>query len=181
MKRNLFKVSIFISLSLLVLEIDRWNLTQVNYDKWTLWEFLTSKGNIGFLWNLSLAWVAVFLGWLIFKTKNRIWTKFLSLLWILWLPNTLYMITDLKYFGADKTTSFIHDIVFYALFFIAGLVLYTLAVYLVWLKYKFGKKWFVFITSLTIIGVGIGRVLRWNSWDVFTEPQKILTDIINLF
>jgi len=181
MKRKLFKSSIFITILLVMLEGYRWYSWEMNYENWTVWTFLTNKGHTGLLWNLLLGWIAVLFGWLVLKSQNRIWAKFLSLVWILWLPNTLYMLTDLKYFGADKTTSLIQEVVFFSLFGIAGIILYGLSVYLVWLRYKFNKKWLAIITSLAIIGVAAGRLLRWNSWEVFTNPQKLLSDFINLF
>ena len=181
MKRNLLKISIFITFLLMLMECYRWYGWDIDTDSWTVWSFLMNKGHTGLLWNLLLGWIAVFLGWLVFKSKHRILTNFLSLVWILWLPNTLYMITDLKYFRNDESTSLLHELLFFSLFGLSGILLFGLAVYLVWLKYKFGKKWFAIITSLAIIGVVIGRVLRWNSWDVFTNPQKLLSFFMDLF
>lgn len=181
MKRNLFKASIFISLLLLMLELVRWYGWRVDFEEHPPWDFITNKGNTGMLWNILLAWIAVFLGWLVYKSRNQIWRKFLSLVWILWLPNTIYLVTDIKYFRMDKTTTLLHEIVFFSLFSLLGILLYYFAVYLVWLKYKFSKKWLIFITGIAIIGVIIGRVLRWNSWDVFTDPQKILSYFASFF
>ncbi len=180
-KNNLFKACILISIAIVVLEVYRWSGWDVDFEEWTLWTFITNKGNTGMLWNLLLGWIAVLFSWLVCKMNNRILVKFLSLVWILWLPNTIYMVTDLKYFRADKTTALWHEVLFYTLFGLIGIFLFVLSVYLVWLKYRFNKKWMAIITGLSIVGVVAGRVLRWNSWDIFTAPQKILTDIINLF
>lgn len=180
MKRKLFKASIYITLLLLILELYRWYLWDID-ERWTVWTFLENKAHTGLLWNLLLGWIAVFVGWLVFKSRNQILTKFLSLVWILWLPNTLYMVTDLKYFRADKETTLLHEIVFFSLFGITGILLFGLAVHLVWLKTKFNKAWLGIITGLSIFGVVIGRVLRWNSWDIFTDPQKILSFFMDLF
>ncbi len=180
-KHNLLKASIFVTLLLLMMELYRWYLWDIDFEHWTVWTFLTDKRNTGLLWNLLLAWIAVFWAWLVYQSSNRILYKFLSLVWILWLPNTLYMVTDIKYFGRDEGMTLLYDIIFYALFAIAGIVLYLLAVHLVWLKYKFTKKWLGLITVLAIIGVVVGRIFRWNSWDIFTDPQKMLSDFINLF
>ena len=180
-KNNLFKANILVTLTLVLLVGYRWYLWDIDFRSWTIWSFLTNKGNTGLLWNLFLAWVAVFLGWLVYKSQHRILTKFLSLVWVLWLPNTLYMVTDFKYIGIDDKTSFLHEIVFFSLFCLSGILLYLLSVRLVWLKYRFRKIWFVIITGVAIIGVVAGRVLRWNSWDIFTDPQKILSDLSNLF
>jgi len=91
------------------------------------------------------------------------------------------LITDLKYFRADKTTGLWQEIVFFSIYTFMGLLLYGLAVYIVWDKLRFGKRWLVMITILSVIGVIIGRFLRWNSWDVFTNPDKIISFFINLF
>ncbi len=181
MQHKLFKVSICISLLLLLLEVYRWYLWNIDPDSWTVWRFLIDKKHTGLLWNLLLAWISVILAWFVLKSKHRILTKFLSLVWVLWLPNTLYMVTDLKYFRSDGGTSIFHEIIFFTLFGIVGVLLYILSVYLVFLKYRFSKRWLGIITVLAIIGVIIGRVLRWNSWDIFTNPEKILTYFLNLF
>lgn len=180
-KNDLYKACILISLAIIVLEVYRWSNWDLNFENWTLWTFLSNKGHSGMLWNLFLGWVAVLLGWLVYKTNTRILVKFFSLIWIVWLPNTIYMVTDLKYFRADKTTALWHEVLFFTLFGLVGILLFVLSVYLVWLKYKFNKKWLAIIIGLSIIGVVAGRILRWNSWDIFTDPQKILTDIMNLF
>jgi uncharacterized membrane protein len=50
----------------------------------------------------------------------------------------------------------------------------------------FGAVWgWLFVVTTAVlggIGVYIGRFLRWNSWDVFTNPLTLLNDLVyNLF
>ena len=91
------------------------------------------------------------------------------------------MITDLKYFRADKKIELWQEVTFFGIYAGLGLLLYCLAVYIVWEKLKFSKKWMIIITFLTLIGVWFGRVLRWNSWDIFLNPSKIISFFTNLF
>ncbi len=181
MKKKGLNLAILLSALLLILEIYRWYQWNVDWSKLTVWQFLTNKGNTGLLWNLLLAWIPVILALIIPKDKRTTFVNFLCFVWLLWLPNTLYMITDLKYFRADKKVDLWQEVAFFGIYAFLGFLLYGVAVYILWEKLKFGKKWMAIITVLTIIGVLIGRVLRWNSWDVFTDPGKIISFFTNLF
>src|SRR6267142_719972 len=51
------------------------------------------------LWNLSLAWLPlIFAVWLLSILKDRLWSSWLALavsvLWLVFLPNSFYMISD---------------------------------------------------------------------------------------
>lgn len=181
MKRKAIIWAIILSSILVLLEAYRWYGWEVDWTKQTVWEFLLNKQNTGLIWNLILAWMPVLFAMLIPVGKSFIRIKILTALWMLWLPNTLYLITDLKYFKGDKTTHILHELTFFGIYTLMGFLLYGLAIYIVWEKIRFRKIWLIIITVLSIIGVLIGRVLRWNSWDVFTDPGKIISFITNLF
>jgi uncharacterized membrane protein len=61
-----------------------------------------------------------------------------------------------------------------------GLVLGFLSLYLVQtvVASRIGRHagWALALAALAASGIGVylGRVLRWNSWDVFTEPTRIV-------
>lgn len=178
LESSLLKGCAILSLLVIALQGLRWYL--LGNDLWQVdWPiFLQKKANTGLLWNMLLGWGAVAFAIYYRKIEHQLMDKFFLLLWFLWLPNTLYMLTDVKYFGSYEELSLWQDIVFFSCFLILGLSLYFLAVLMVWIKLRFSRIWFLGLTFIMIIGVIIGRVLRWNSWDVFSYPFELLTKLI---
>jgi uncharacterized membrane protein len=48
-------------------------------------------------WNSFLSLIPIFCGWLMLKTRPKFLQVILALLWFFFLPNTLYILTDLRY------------------------------------------------------------------------------------
>jgi uncharacterized membrane protein len=70
--------------------------------------------------NLALAWIALFLAWLLSKElKNRRWLSWqnlgLTVLWLLFLPNTWYVLTDYIHIFPNGEVSQLFDIVLMSL------------------------------------------------------------------
>ncbi|MEM6319950.1 MAG: DUF1361 domain-containing protein [Bacteroidota bacterium] len=168
---------LILSAVLIVLQLHRWS-------KWTLplseidwYPFLMDSRNSGFMWNVIYGWIAVFFGWLAYLSKPKYLAYLLAGLWLLWLPNTLYLVTDIKYYGADRMVAWWQDVLFFGAIALIGILLYLLALKLVQQRFGFSKRGTILITILSLIGVIIGRILRWNSWDVFLNPDKIWESI----
>ncbi len=142
--------------------------------------------NYNFLvWNLFLGFVPFFLAFLlkIFEEKvNNLVTILACGLWLLFYPNSPYMITDLIHVPSTSTTV-IYETLFIFSFSMLSLFFgfYSLKLIQVVLYKKTSRK----ITNAVIIaslllssfGIYLGRILRLNSWDVFTEPFKTFTII----
>lgn len=143
-------------------------------------------------WNVCLALVAVGLGHLVQRTKSSFLRILVLPFWLLFLPNTLYMVTDVihVYGGgfARLTTPFI------LLGIVVVAIIISLAVYTFYyavspvmrgyLKKLLRQSWFirslifVFISALVGIAVTMGRFQRTNSWYVFTQPIKVIEDLM---
>lgn len=136
-------------------------------------------------WNLFLAIIPFVISsmMLIYDKENRLKKGqliFWGFLWILFIPNAPYIVTDLIHIGVVRSVPVIYDA--FLLFSMAWLGLY-LGFYSVFhinqiiLKRFSNKKTEIFIFLITLFmsfGIYLGRFLRFNSWDVFKEPFNIL-------
>ena len=147
-------------------------------------------GQITFLflvWNLFLAWLPyAFTNWA--SPKWRKGKRFIILFccWLLFIPNAFYIITDLFHLGAFYTVPVWFDLVMILSFAWNGLLLGILSVRqmeAMMQRYLPGKHELLFIYPimwLNAFGVYIGRYLRFNSWDVITNPFALITDIAEM-
>lgn len=138
--------------------------------------------------NSWLAILPVIFCWLFIKVRIRLLKIIFAMLWFLYLPNTLYLVTDLIHFpkawvrlgGEDRIL-----LVFqYIGLELVGLITFLLAMTPID-RLFFSSKWknekklnyAILITLNMLLGLGIvfGRLERVNSWEVFTDPGKVLT------
>ncbi len=139
-------------------------------------------------WNLFLACIpyAIVLLLSIKKTNTLLfWLGFL--IWLAFLPNSPYILTDIQHIK----NSTLHNIWFDALLIISialnGLVIgfVSLRMMQTLLQEKFSVKIIQRLTHLILLlcgfGMYLGRVLRWNSWDIIHHPIEILSDITKRF
>lgn len=142
------------------------------------------------MFNLSLAVVAFVLGWLMIKVKRPILRILCAVWWLVFVPNTIYILTDVysltKQIPLVENTVEVVLFIQYMLLFFLGAFLFILSFY----PYekmlaetlsmgKFHLYTLLIATNFVIaIGVVMGRVHRTNSWEVITDPVKVVQDII---
>lgn len=149
-------------------------------------------GHLSFLflvWNLFLAWLPFALtNW---AQNNAKWKQgrqlvVLFLAWILFIPNAFYIITDLFHLGFYNTAPLWFDLVLILSFAWNGLLLGLLSVRQMekmMQPYLRGKHELLFIFPVMCLnawGIYIGRYLRFNSWDVITNPFALIADIADM-
>jgi uncharacterized membrane protein len=139
------------------------------------------------IWNLFLAWIPFGLAAALYD-RHRAGARPLSLLplgllWLLFLPNAPYIVTDFKHLLAPSAVVPLWvDVVLIAAPAWTGMLLGFLSLYLVQsvVRQLAGPRvaWAAAIAALGLASFGIylGRVLRWNSWDVIANPS-ILSDL----
>jgi uncharacterized membrane protein len=143
------------------------------------------------LWNLFLAYIPYVLAICFARSvKNRKprWKQITFLLgWLVFFPNTIYLLTDFVHLYEQTYLPVWFDIVeLFSFSFIACLFgflsLYTIEKVLT-KKIGFRRSFIFIITAIVLanIGVYLGRNLRWNSWDLFIQPWYILVDFISIF
>jgi len=141
------------------------------------------------LWNLFLAWLPLIFAWALFrrtpKGLNWSWLNFiLFALWLLFLPNAFYLVSDYIHLGETGEIGLMYDLVLIGTYAWCGFVLGYTSLYLIHKRtiQRFGQKahWLP-IACLMLSGFAIylGRYLRWNSWDIITNPFGILFDVSN--
>lgn len=141
--------------------------------------------NFYFIWiNSLLALVAVLFGWLMSKADSifaKAWTGFI---WLIFLPNTFYILTDIAHLieqWPNVNNLFrVILIIQYSIFSIFGIIAFVIAVH--FFQKLLGKKpaTFVLICILNfLVGFGaiLGAIQRTNSWHIFTNPLRVINDI----
>lgn len=139
------------------------------------------------VWNLFLAWIPLVLALVVYDGARRGVSNgplgALALLWLLFLPNAPYIVTDLKWLGDYESGVLWVDAVLISAAAVIGLVLGFLSLYLVQVVVIRGlgrlAGWAVAFGALAASGLGVylGRFERWNSWDVFTEPTRVVGEL----
>ncbi len=143
-------------------------------------------------YNISLAILAVLLGYFFLQINNKVFKVIIGFFWLLFLPNTIYIFTDLLHIidqwvevaGFEKIILFVQ----YAVLEIIGAVTFILAsrpfeVFLQRIRFGKNEKVFLIILFNFLIAFGIllGRVERINSWDVLFAIHKVWEATVNIF
>ncbi len=141
------------------------------------------------IWNLFLAGIPFVISLLITTQKQVGGKRFyvvmlpLLLIWLMFLPNAFYIITDLFHLRPKNQIPLWYDLLLLLSFAWTGLVLGYLSLIDIHelVERRSGKRtaWLFAIGILVLcaFGVYLGRYLRWNSWDLFTRPNALLGDV----
>lgn len=105
--------------------------------------------------------------------------------WLLFFPNAPYILTDLFHLKARTGVPLWFDLVLLLSFAWNGLILGLLSLMdmqtIVQQQFNRITAWFFafFVLGLGSFGIYLGRYLRWNSWDILTNPMGLLHDIFD--
>ncbi|GAB3997701.1 hypothetical protein GCM10028807_43400 [Spirosoma daeguense] len=140
-------------------------------------------------WNLFLAWfplgVVLILRDLRAKGNNVTWfqSRWLMigalLLWLAFLPNAPYIITDLYHINHIPQPLLWFDTMSLFLFALTGLLIGLYSTLIVHRMFRPLMKpwlsWTLILMSQVLSGFGIylGRFGRWNSWDILNRPSSL--------
>lgn len=170
MKKNLF----ILSIACLLLESGR----------------MIYSGSLGYIflvWNLFLAFIPYLIAMHVQQKKTTgIPLIALALLWLLFLPNALYIITDLKHLRVRPPVPEWFDCLLLFCFSTLALLYGLFSFYTMnQVLKKYASKFIQNITLAAIsmlvgFGVYLGREERWNSWDLFTNPFSLLSECLTL-
>lgn len=141
-------------------------------------------------WNLFLAWLPYLFSLLmdlIHQIRPRWWWAQIipGGLWLLFLPNAFYIMTDFIHLTQRQSIPIWYDAGLLAITAWTGIFLAIVSLHTVqgivqsylgtWASWGFA----LLVIGLSGYGVYLGRFLRWNSWDVLSDPLGIAYDSLD--
>jgi uncharacterized membrane protein len=141
------------------------------------------------VWNLFLAFVPYAVSKRLAEVQAISKGKFFLcvFVWLLFVPNAFYIITDLFHLDMNEDVPLWYDLALLLSFAWTGILFGILSIRQMekLLEKSCAKKLGLFfllpVMILNGFGVYIGRYLRFNSWDVVTNPFQLINDIVFLF
>jgi uncharacterized membrane protein len=153
------------------------------YQSWAAWYLVV---------NLGLAAIPLALTYplLSFIERYGLWdgrTVIWAVVWLVFLPNSFYLVTDVMHVS---DTHHGYDLLFaaimFGLFAFIGMALGFVSLYAVHqallrrLSRTTSYLAVMAILLITSVAIYLGKVLRWNSWDVVLHPVRVASDIAGL-
>ncbi len=142
------------------------------------------------VWNLFLALIPYAITQFLYAHPTWVIHRFrfvvLLFIWLLFIPNSFYIITDLFHLDRFGGAPQWFDLLLIFSFAWNGIVLGILSLrqieWLLLLRYRksFSLLFITLVMALNALGIYIGRYLRYNSWDIIVQPGTLLGDIIYL-
>jgi uncharacterized membrane protein len=140
------------------------------------------------VWNLFLAWLPLLFAVALYKLlKRHPWSGWqgtaLTLLWLVFLPNAFYIVSDFIHLGDVGQLDVLSSALMFMLFALNGLLLGFSSLYLVHLlllkrvSRRVSHSIVAIILLLCSFAIYLGRDLRWNSWDAVLHPAGVLFDV----
>jgi uncharacterized membrane protein len=151
------------------------------------WVYGEPGGYDFLLWNLFLAWIPVVAAVTVYDRARR-GTKLshllpLAVVWLLFLPNAPYLLTDFIHLGTRGDAPLWFDVVLFGSFAWTGMLLGFLSIFAMQavVRRAYGARWSWVLVGASLaassFGIYLGRSLRWNSWEFVTRPGALLADI----
>jgi uncharacterized membrane protein len=142
------------------------------------------------VWNLFLAFLPYLITKAISRDSRLINTRvkfiIVFLLWLFWMPNAFYIITDLFHLGSTPNMPRWYDLALILSCAWNGVIMGVLSVRQmekIWhLRVPQIREWWFMapVMFLNAWGVYIGRFLRFNTWDIISNPFVLMADIFEM-
>jgi uncharacterized membrane protein len=144
-------------------------------------------------WNVFLSVVPIILARTLQKAKSNNMQGVLFFVWLIFLPNSLYMITDVIHIFNPRFSQMtmlfqILGIGLYILVFFLAVYTFILSIKPVLHKYQGFLKsinpyskflLFAFFSALIGFAISMGRFQRTNTWYIFTQPVRVVRDVMD--
>ncbi len=141
-------------------------------------------------WNLFLAWIPFLLAMALSEMNNNGNSRIKKLgvfsAWLLFFPNSPYILTDLFHLRLRSEIPLWFDLVLILSFAWNGLLLGYSSLFEIQkiLRRRLSANVVNFFISCLMVlcsfGIYLGRYPRYNSWDILTNPITLFSDIFNM-
>jgi uncharacterized membrane protein len=143
---------------------------------------------IWMIWNIFLAFVPFLISSLMLillneGKLNKVLFTIGVLIWIIFIPNSPYIITDFIHLGTTRSIPIVYDILLIFSSATVGLYLFFHSLFhieqIIKSKHKKNTSLLIMIVFMILIsfGVYLGRFLRFNSWDIFIDHSSLVNNI----
>ncbi|MFA5773569.1 MAG: DUF1361 domain-containing protein [Candidatus Paceibacterota bacterium] len=144
------------------------------------------------LWNIFLAFIPFIISSLLLSFLNegklkKIIFIFGIILWLIFIPNAPYLITDFIHLGTTRSIPIIYDTLLLFSSASVGLILGFFSLFHIEqiIKMRLSKRKTSIIIGIIILiisfGIYLGRFLRFNSWDVFINHTSLIKNVWKIF
>lgn len=165
---------------------------------------VAARSHVLEMWGYNFIWVNLILAAvpylgslcadLLFRVMPRRgrWIPFLGLLllplfalWLLFLPNAPYVLTDFRHLEHYTHRQVLYDVMMLGTYALTGYALGVASLVIMQriVVAAFGRRisliFIVVCCFLAGIGVHLGRTLRYNSWDVFSQATGVLGTVLD--
>ena len=139
-------------------------------------------------WNLFLAWLPLLFAVLLIRMlRHKAWSSWeglgLTFLWLTFLPNSFYMVSDFIHLREVPDAAVLYDAVMFASFVFCGTMVGFLSLHLVdeQLRKRLPDRQVSVLIAVILLlcsfAIYLGRNLRWNTWDILINPAGLLFDV----
>lgn len=135
------------------------------------------------LWNLFLAYLPFLFSLALDANRSRWFNYTFMAGWLLFFPNAPYLVTDFIHLHHRFDIPYWFDLAMLTIFSLYGMYLGMVSLInvqrFVAEKYGLYTGWVLVCVSLVLgsYGIFLGRVLRYNSWDVLCDPFGLFRDM----
>lgn len=141
------------------------------------------------VWNMFLALLALDFSLFSYYTEQKMVRCGSGLLWLFFYPNTFYMLTDIVHMNFtdsvlwNKTSLILYMLYVSSILFgvLCGIESVKNIVLTFKLKNYYLRLLFIGVLSfISSFAIHIGRYARLNSWDIFTRPKTVISEILDV-
>ena len=141
------------------------------------------------VWNMFLALVALDFSLVSYYISKKVVRGLGAIMWLFFYPNTFYMLTDIVHMQFTSTVLWNKTSLILYMLYVSSILFGVLcgieSVKNIVLTFKLKNYYLrlLFIGVLSFISsfaIHIGRYARLNSWDIFTRPKTVISEILDV-